>query len=247
MLQGKKAIVTGGSRGIGKAIALALARAGADVAIVYAGNHEAAEQTVKQIRETGQEGISLQANVAEAHEVTAAVKQVHDHFGRIDVLVNNAGITKDNLLLRLKEDEWDQVIDTNLKGAFLFTKAVMRPMIKQRSGRIINISSVVGVIGNPGQSNYVAAKSGMIGLTKATAKEVASRNITVNAIAPGFIETEMTAVLADEVRAGLLAQIPLQRLGCPEEVADVVLFFASDQARYITGQTLNVDGGMVTG
>ncbi|OYD06447.1 3-oxoacyl-[acyl-carrier-protein] reductase [Paludifilum halophilum] len=246
MLTGKIAMVTGGSRGIGRAVCLSLAEAGADVAVVYAGNRQAAEETVSRIRESGRQALAVQADVSDAGQVDTAVKQVIQQFGRIDILVNNAGITRDNLILRMKEEDWDRVVNTNLKGVFLCTKAVTRPMIKQRSGRIINISSVVGVVGNPGQANYVAAKSGVIGLTKTTAKELASRGITVNAVAPGFIETDMTAELGEEAREGMKGQIPLARLGSPEDVAAAVKFLASDDASYMTGQTLNVDGGMVT-
>jgi len=245
MLAGKVAIVTGGSRGIGRAISVTLAQAGADVAIFYAGNQAAAEETLTQIQQAGRQGIALQVNVADAEQVEAAIKQVTTTWGKIDILVNNAGITRDNLLMRMKEEEWDQVINTNLKGVFLCTKAVTRPMMKQRNGRIINISSVVGVMGNPGQANYVAAKAGVIGLTKSTAKELASRNITVNAIAPGWIETDMTADLGDEVHKQMLATIPLGRPGSAQEIAEAVKFLASDAAGYITGQTLHVDGGMV--
>lgn len=245
MLSGKVAIVTGGSRGIGRAVSIALADAGADVAVVYAGNRQGAEETVAEIEKRGRRGMMVQADVSQADQVDSAVKQVLDAFGRIDILVNNAGITRDNLVLRMKEEDWDRVIDTNLKGTFLFSKAVIRTMMKQRSGRIINIGSVVGVSGNPGQANYVAAKAGVIGMTKSMARELASRGITVNAIAPGFIETDMTAVLGDEVRDQIMSQIPLARFGSPEDVAAAVRFLASDDAGYITGQTLHVDGGMV--
>lgn len=246
MLTGKVAVVTGGSRGIGRAIAITLARAGADVAIFYAGNQTAAEQTLAEIEKTGRKGLSLQVDVSNAEQVESAMKEVIASLGRIDILVNNAGITRDNLLMRMKEDEWDQVINTNLKGVFLCTKAVTRTMMKQRSGRIINISSVVGVLGNPGQANYVAAKAGVIGLTKTTAKELASRGITVNAIAPGFIETDMTAVLDEDLKQQMLGAIPLGRFGSAQDVAEAVKFLASDAASYITGQTIHVDGGMVT-
>jgi len=246
MLTGKVAIVTGGSRGIGRAVSLRLAREGADVAVVFAGNREKAEAVVGEIQEMGRRSVAIQADVSQADQVDAMVKQVIEAFGRIDILVNNAGITRDNLLLRLKEEDWDAVLSTNLKGVFLCTKAVTRQMMKQRFGRIINISSVVGLIGNPGQANYVAAKAGVIGLTKTAARELASRGITVNAIAPGFIETDMTAVLGEETREQMLGQIPLGRFGSAEDVAGAVAFLASDDAAYITGQTLNVDGGMVT-
>ncbi|WP_124727634.1 3-oxoacyl-[acyl-carrier-protein] reductase [Staphylospora marina] len=245
MLSGKTAVVTGGSRGIGRAIALALAEAGADVAVFFAGNHQAAEETVAGIQKAGRKGVALQVDVSDSARVEAAMKQVLERFGRIDILVNNAGITRDNLLMRMKEEEWDQVINTNLKGVFLCTKAVTRPMMKQRGGRIINISSVVGVMGNPGQANYVAAKAGVIGLTKTTARELAGRGITVNAIAPGYIETDMTAALDEAVSKQMLELVPLGRAGTVRDVAEAVKFLASDAASYITGQTLHVDGGMV--
>jgi 3-oxoacyl-[acyl-carrier protein] reductase len=245
MMSGKVAVVTGGSRGIGRAVAVSLAEAGADVAIFYAGNHAAAEETVAEIRKLGRKGLALQVDVASGEQVESAMKQVIAEFGRIDILVNNAGITRDNLLMRMKEEEWDQVINTNLKGVFLCTKAVTRTMMKQRSGRIINISSVVGVMGNAGQANYVAAKAGVIGLTKTTARELAGRGITVNAIAPGYIETDMTSVLDEEVKKQMLTAIPLGRPGTARDVAEAVKFLASDSAAYITGQTLHVDGGMV--
>lgn len=247
MLDGKKAIVTGGSRGIGRAIAIALAKAGANVAIFYAGNQEAAEETVQAVQQFGRQGWALQVDVSQAEQVDSAIKQIHKEWKQIDILVNNAGITRDNLLMRLKEEDWDQVIDTDLKGVFLCTKAVVRPMMKQRAGRIINISSVVGVAGNTGQVNYSAAKAGVLGLTKSTAREVASRGITVNAIAPGYIETEMTGVLSAEIQEQARTSIPLGRFGKPEDVAELVAFLASDAAGYITGQTIHVDGGMVMG
>lgn len=245
MLTDKVAVVTGGSRGIGRSIALDLAKEGAKVVLFYAGNHGAAEETVSAITDLGTEAAAFQVNVADAEQVDHAFKQVIKQFGRIDILVNNAGITRDNLLMRIKEEDWDQVVDTNLKGVFLCCKAVIRPMMKQRVGRIINISSVVGVSGNPGQANYVAAKAGVIGLTKTMAKEFASRNITVNAIAPGFIQTDMTSVLDEKVKEATLASIPLGRFGSAEEIASTVSFLASDKASYITGQTLHVDGGLV--
>ncbi|MFC7442415.1 3-oxoacyl-[acyl-carrier-protein] reductase [Laceyella putida] len=245
MLNGKTAVVTGGSRGIGRAIATALAEAGADVAIFYAGNHAAAEETMQAVKATGRQGLALKVDVSDSQQVDAAMKEVQSTFGRIDILVNNAGITRDNLLMRIKEEDWDQVINTNLKGVFLCTKAVIRPMMKQKSGRIINISSVVGLAGNPGQANYVAAKAGVIGLTKTTAKELASRGITVNAIAPGFITTDMTAVLDEELKKQMLSEIPLGFFGEPRDIAEAVKFLASESGRYITGQTIQVDGGMV--
>jgi 3-oxoacyl-[acyl-carrier protein] reductase len=245
MFDGKVAVVTGGSRGIGRAIACMLAAAGANVTIFYAGNQTAAKETLAEMENTGCPGMMLQVDVADREQVETAMKQVILQWGRIDILVNNAGITRDHLLLRLTEENWDQVIQTNLKGAFLCTKAVTRTMMKQRSGRIINVSSVVGVMGNPGQANYVAAKAGVIGFTKAVAKELASRGITVNAIAPGFIQTDMTAILDEEVKKQILSAIPLGRFGTTADVAELVRFLASDAANYITGQTLHIDGGMV--
>lgn len=244
MLAGKTALVTGASRGIGRAIALKLAEAGANVVVNYAGSEAAASETVALIKEMGRDAIMVRANVSSTEDVNEMFKAALEHFGAIDILVNNAGITRDNLLMRMKEDEWDDVIATNLKGVFNCLKAATRPMMKQRSGKIINITSVVGVLGNPGQANYVAAKAGVIGLTKTAARELASRGITVNAVAPGFIDTEMTAVLPEDVKAGLVSQIPLARLGQTDDIASVVLFLASDAAAYMTGQTLHVDGGM---
>jgi 3-oxoacyl-[acyl-carrier protein] reductase len=244
-LEGKVALVTGASRGIGREIALELARQGANVAVNYAGSESKANQVVDEIKANGKEAFVIKCDVSNSDEVAAMVKETVDRFGKLDILVNNAGITKDNLLMRMKEEEWDDVININLKGVFLCTKAVTRQMMKQRVGRIINITSVVGVSGNPGQANYVAAKSGVIGLTKTTAKELASRNITVNAIAPGFITTDMTDKLSDEVKGEMLKQIPLARLGEPKDIAKMTAFLASDDASYITGQTLHINGGMV--
>lgn len=245
MLQGKVAVVTGASRGIGRAVAIELGKLGAKVVVNYSGSEAKALEVVDEIKGLGTDAIAVQANVAESDSVQAMIKEAISTFGSVDILVNNAGITRDNLLMRMKEDEWDDVINTNLKGVFLCTKAVTRQMMKQRAGRIINISSIVGVSGNAGQANYVAAKSGVIGLTKTTAKELASRNITVNAVAPGFIATDMTDKLNEEVQAEMLKQIPLASLGQPEDVANAVAFLASDASRYITGQTIHVDGGMV--
>ncbi|WP_144548987.1 3-oxoacyl-[acyl-carrier-protein] reductase [Bacillus sp. X1(2014)] len=244
-LEGKAALVTGASRGIGREIALELARQGANVAVNYSGSEAKANEVVDEIKALGREAFAVKCDVSNAEEVAEMVKGTIDNFGKLDILVNNAGITKDNLLMRMKEEEWDDVININLKGVFLCTKAVTRQMMKQRVGRIINIASVVGVSGNPGQANYVAAKAGVIGLTKTTAKELASRNITVNAIAPGFITTDMTDKLPEEVTAELLKQIPLARLGEPKDIAKITAFIASDDSAYITGQTLNVNGGMV--
>ncbi|MGE6378027.1 3-oxoacyl-[acyl-carrier-protein] reductase [Peribacillus muralis] len=245
ILKGKKALVTGASRGIGREVALELALQGADVAINYSGSEGKANEVVDEIKALGREAFAIQCDVANGESVTNMVKEVVERFGRVDILVNNAGITRDNLLMRMKEEEWDAVINTNLKGVFLCTKAVTRQMMKQRSGRIINMASIVGVSGNAGQANYVAAKAGVIGLTKTTAKELASRGITVNAIAPGFISTDMTGELPEDVQKAMLDQIPLARFGDPKEVASVASFLASDASKYMTGQTLHVDGGMV--
>ncbi|AIQ23689.1 3-oxoacyl-[acyl-carrier-protein] reductase [Paenibacillus sp. FSL E2-8871] len=243
-LRGQTALVTGGSRGIGRSIALALAEHGVKVAVNYAGSEAAAQETVARIVELGSEGIALRGDVGNSEQAESLVKEVLNTWGRIDIVVNNAGITRDNLIMRMKEEEFDQVIETNLKGVFNCLKAATRPMMKQRYGRIINISSVVGVTGNPGQANYSAAKAGVIGLTKASARELSSRGITVNCIAPGFIDTDMTRELSEEVRSELEKGIPLARLGRPEEVAMTVVFLASEGAAYMTGQTLHVDGGM---
>lgn len=243
-LRGQTALVTGGSRGIGRSIALALAEHGVKVAVNYAGSEEAARETVARIAELGSEGIALQGNVGSGEQAEGLVKEVLNTWGRIDILVNNAGITRDNLIMRMKEEEFDQVIETNLKGVFNCLKAATRPMMKQRYGRIINISSVVGVTGNPGQANYSAAKAGIIGLTKSAARELSSRGINVNCIAPGFIDTDMTRQLSDEVRSELEKGIPLARLGRPEDIAMATVFLASEGAAYMTGQTLHVDGGM---
>jgi 3-oxoacyl-[acyl-carrier protein] reductase len=245
MLKGKTALVTGGSRGIGRAIALDLARNGAKVAVNYSGSEAKAKEVVQEIGAIGGEAFAIQADVSKMDSVTAMVKEVITAFGSLDILVNNAGITRDNLIMRMKEEEWDAVMNTNLKGVFNTTKAVTRQMMKQRSGRIINIASIVGVSGNPGQANYVAAKAGVIGLTKTTAKELSSRNITVNAVAPGFIETDMTDKLEENVKQEMKKQIPLARFGHPEDVAAAVRFLASDDSSYMTGQTLHIDGGMV--
>ncbi|WP_019533694.1 3-oxoacyl-[acyl-carrier-protein] reductase [Paenibacillus ginsengihumi] len=244
MLTGKKALVTGASRGIGRAIALELAAAGADVAVNYAGSEAAASEVVQRIKELGRESFMVKADVSSTQDVEEMFRQTLDAFGRIDILVNNAGITRDNLIMRMKEEEFDQVIATNLKGVFNCVKAATRPMMKQRSGRIINISSVVGALGNPGQVNYVAAKAGVIGMTKAAARELASRGITVNCVAPGFIQSDMTDKLPEDMRGQLLQQIPLARMGQPEDIARAVRFLASDDASYMTGQTIHVDGGM---
>ena len=245
LLDHKVVLVTGGSRGIGRAVALACAREGANVIINYAGNAKAAQEVVEKITDMGRRALAVQADVSKSEDVERLVQEALDDFGRIDALVNNAGITRDNLIMRMKEEDWDAVLATNLKGVFLCTKAVTKGMMKQRSGRVINMTSVVGVMGNAGQANYAAAKAGVIGLTKATAKELASRGITVNAIAPGFINSEMTEVLSENVKEAMVKVIPLGKMGEAEDVAEATVFLASDSARYITGQVLHVDGGMV--
>jgi 3-oxoacyl-[acyl-carrier protein] reductase len=244
-LTGRVALVTGGGRGIGRAIAQGLAASGATVVINYRDNAAAAEEAVASIRAGGGAATATQADVSDGPAVEQLVKATLAAHGRLDILVNNAGITRDTLLMRRKDDDFDQVVNTNLRGVFLCTRAVLRQMSKQRAGRIINIASVIGIIGNAGQANYAAAKAGIIGFTRATAREIAARNVTVNAVAPGFIETEMTGVLGEETRKAILESVPLGRFGQPEEVAQLVTFLASDAAAYITGQTLTVDGGMV--
>ena len=243
-LTGKTAVVTGGSRGIGRAICLEMARQGANVVLCYAGNEVMAAETVSACEALGVQAMALRCNVSDAGEVKALMDAALARFGRIDILVNNAGITRDGLLMMMKEDAFDAVLDTNLKGTFLCIKAVSRTMMKQRFGRIINLSSVVGLHGNAGQANYAASKAGVIGLTKSAAKELASRGITVNAVAPGFIDTDMTAALPEQTKSALLGTIPAGRLGSGEEVAKTIAFLASDAAAYITGQVLAVDGGM---
>lgn len=245
LLENKGAVVTGGSRGIGRAVAEALAAEGATVAVIYAGNIKAAEDTVRTIEEAGGKAFAVQCDVADEDAVTDMVKMVHEKLGTIDVFVNNAGITRDGLLMRMKREDWDAVLSTNLTGVYNCTKAVTKIMMKQRSGSIINMTSVVGETGNAGQANYAAAKAGVIGFTKSAAKELASRNVRVNAVAPGCIDTDMTAVLSDAVKEEMIKSIPLGRTAAPEEVAQAVVFLASQKAGYITGQTLNVDGGMV--
>jgi 3-oxoacyl-[acyl-carrier protein] reductase len=240
----KVVVVTGGNRGIGKSIALAFAQGGASVAIC--GTNEATlKETSGEIEKSGVKCLTRRVDVSKGEEAEAFSKAVIEVFGKVDILVNNAGITKDNLLLRMSEQEWEDVLNINLKGSFLMTKFFVKPMMKARQGRIINITSIVGVRGNAGQANYAASKAGIIGLTKTTAREFASRNITCNAIAPGFIQTDMTNGLGDKAKEELLKQIPLGVLGETKDIADTVLFFASDEARYITGQVICVDGGMV--
>lgn len=241
---GKTAVVTGGSRGIGRAVCLELAKGGANVVLCYAGNESAAAETVSACEALGAKALAIKCDVADGTQVKELMDQAVKAFGRIDILVNNAGITRDGLLMMMKEEDFDAVISANLKGTFLCMKAVARIMMKQRYGRIVNLSSVVGLRGNAGQVNYAASKAGVVGMTKSLAKELASRGVTVNAVAPGFIETDMTAAMTDAAKAATLASIPQQRLGAPEDVAKAVAFLASEEAGYITGQVLAVDGGM---
>ncbi|MDD2689816.1 MAG: 3-oxoacyl-[acyl-carrier-protein] reductase [Candidatus Omnitrophica bacterium] len=243
-LEGKVALVTGGARGIGKAIAFAFAREGANLVIADV-NIEETQKTCSEIEALGRKSLGLEMDVTNYASVEEGVNKILDKFTKVDILVNNAGITKDNLLLRMKEAEWDAVLAVNLKGTFNCIKAVSRPMIKQRSGKIINIASIIGIIGNTGQANYSASKAGIIALTKTAAKELASRNINVNAVAPGFIQTEMTVGLAEDLKEKMKAAIPLNRFGSPEDVAQVCLFLALEDSSYITGQTIVVDGGMI--
>ncbi len=242
--EGKVAVVTGAARGIGRAIAEDLAARGADVAVCDL-QKEWLDESVAAITAKGRRALALAVDVGDGEAVNACIKEVMDVFGRIDIMVNNAGITKDTLLMRMSDQEWDDVLRVNLKGTFLFTRAVARPMLKQRSGAIINIASIIGLIGNAGQANYAASKAGVIALTKSTAKELASRGVRVNSIAPGFISSKMTDALSQEVRDQMLANIPLARFGGPEDIAKAVAFLASDEAGYVTGQCLSVNGGMV--
>lgn len=245
LLKDKTAVVTGASRGIGRAVAVELAKNGANVVINYASNEAAARETLTAVEAVGGRGILVQADVADLQSCERLMKATLDNFGKIDILVNNAGITRDNIVVRMKAEEWQSVLDTNLTGAFNCIKAAMRPLLKQKSGgRIVNISSVIGLVGGSGQANYAAAKAGIIGLTKSLARELAGRNITVNAIAPGYIDTEMTAVLSADVKEAMLSQIPLGRTGTPEDIAETVAFLCAG-ANYITGQVIAVDGGLV--
>jgi 3-oxoacyl-(acyl-carrier-protein) reductase len=243
-LMSKVALVTGASRGLGREIAIGLAKQGAIVIVNYNGSKEKANEVVEEIKNMGQQAVSYQCNVSDYEATGEMLKTLIKEYGRIDILVNNAGITKDNLIMKMTEEDFDQVIDINLKGTFNTIKHISRQMLKQKSGKIINISSVVGVLGNAGQSNYSASKAGVIGLTKSMARELASRGITVNAIAPGFIETEMTEILSEEVKEAVLTQIPLRKFGKPEEVAALTVYLASEKANYITGQVIHIDGGM---
>lgn len=244
MLTGKIALVTGAGRGIGREIALTLAEYGADVIVNYNGSKEKAWEVVEKIKMMGRKAAAVQCSVADYEACGKMITDMLAEFGRIDILVNNAGITRDNLMIRMTEEEFDAVIDTNLKGTFNTMKHMYRPFLKQKAGRIINLSSVSGILGNAGQANYAASKAGVIGLTKSMARELASRNITVNAVAPGFIDTDMTQAMTDTAREAAVAQIPLKRVGTTRDIAEAVAFLASDKAAYITGQVLSVDGGM---
>ena len=242
--RGRVAVVTGGGRGIGRAIAVRLAREGANLVVSYLSNDAAAEETAEKVRTTGAECELIKGDVSSPGDVEALFKGVSDAFGRVDMLVNNAGITRDNLMMRMKEEEFDDVVRTNLKGTYLCTRAALRPMIRARWGRIVSVSSVVGLVGNAGQANYAASKAGIIGFTKSVAREVAQRGITVNAVAPGYVETELTGSLPENVKEQIREQVPAGRFGEPEEVAEVVAFLVAEEAGYVTGQTIAVDGGM---
>lgn len=244
MLKGKTAVITGASRGIGKAIALSMAMQGADVAVIYGGNAQAAEQVCNEAETLGVKAVSYQCDVSDFEASKRVCEQILADFGKVDILVNNAGITKDTLLLKMSQSDFDSVIGVNLRGAFHFTKHLSRSIMRSSAGRIINISSVSGLTGNPGQANYSASKAGLIGLTKTVAKEFASRNVTCNAIAPGYIETDMTAELKQEVKDHAISLVPLKRMGKPEDVANIAVFLASELSSYITGEVIRVDGGM---
>ena len=244
-LSGKSAVVTGGSRGIGRAIVLRLAEQGADVAFSYRGNAEAAREVTAAVEAMGRRALAVQADVTDPASAEALIGAAIEAFGKVDILVNNAGITRDDLIMRMSPEAWREVLETNLFGAFYATKAVLRPMLRARAGRIVNITSVSGLAGNAGQANYSSAKAGLVGLTKATAREVASRGITVNAVAPGFVLTELTATLPEKIQEGIRAATPLGRFATPEEIGAAVAFLASDEAAYITGHVLSVDGGLV--
>lgn len=245
-MEGKQVIlITGAARGIGKAIAMKYAKNGYDIILNYVSDNTDVEGLTKELSQYGTEVLCVKADISQENQVEELVKQAIDKFGKIDVLVNNAGVTKDTLLMRMKEEDFDKVININLKGTFMMTKAVIPYMMKKREGRIINISSVVGIAGNAGQSNYAASKAGIIGFTKSIAKEIASRNIRANCVAPGFIVTDMTEVLSDEVKENISKQIPMKRMGTPEDVANVVYFLGNEESSYVTGQTISIDGGMI--
>ena len=244
-MEGRVALVTGGGRGIGRAIAVRLAKGGAKVAVSYRANDEAVAETAKLVREAGAECETFRSDVASSEDVAALVKGVTEAFGPVEILVNNAGTTRDNIMMRMKDAEFDEVIQTNLKGTYLCTRAALRGMVRARWGRIVNVSSVVGLLGNAGQANYAASKAGIIWLTKSVAREVANRGITANAVAPGYVETELTGGLSEEIKGRILGQVPVGRFGEPGEIAEVVAFLAGDGAAYVTGQTIAVDGGMV--
>lgn len=244
MLQGKCAVITGASRGIGREIALRYAKEGANIVLNYRNSEKEALQLKEELDKLGSNTLIIKSNVSNFEEAEKLIKEAKEVFGRIDILVNNAGITKDNLIMRMKEEDFDSVIDVNLKGAFNCLKAVTPIMIRQKSGKIINMSSVVGVIGNAGQVNYSASKAGLIGMTKSLAREIGGKNINVNAIAPGFIDTDMTRVLSDDQKKNIISQVPLKRFGHVEDIANLALFLGSDQSNYITGQVIHVDGGM---
>ena len=244
MLKGKCAVITGASRGLGKCIATKFAKEGANVVINYRNNEEEALKVKQELEDLGSQVLVVKADVSELEQAENLIKEAKKEFGRVDILVNNAGITKDNLIIRMKEEDFDSVIKTNLKGAFNCLKAVTPIMLKQKYGKIVNMASVVGVVGNPGQVNYCASKAGLIGMTKSLAKEIGSRNITVNAIAPGFIDTDMTKILSDDQKKKILSQIPLNKFGNVEDIANVALFLGSENSNYITGQVIHVDGGM---
>ncbi|MDU2164071.1 3-oxoacyl-[acyl-carrier-protein] reductase [Intestinibacter bartlettii] len=244
MLKGKCAVITGASRGIGKCIATKFAKEGANVVINYRNNEEEALKVKQELEDLGSQVLVVKADVSELEQAENLIKEAKKEFGRVDILVNNAGITKDNLIIRMKEEDFDSVIKTNLKGAFNCLKAVTPIMLKQKYGKIVNMASVVGLVGNPGQVNYCASKAGLIGMTKSLAKEIGSRNITVNAIAPGFIDTDMTKILSDDQKKKILSQIPLNKFGNVEDIANVALFLGSENSNYITGQVIHVDGGM---
>lgn len=244
-LKGKNALVTGGSRGIGRAIAIELSKQGSNVIITYINSEEKAKEVVEEVKKNGVKALAVKANISIEKDVDDMMKTINENFGSVDILVNNAGITRDNLLVRMKSEDWDSVIETNLKGVFLCTKAVSRKMMRKKYGKIVNIASVVGISGNAGQGNYSASKAGIIGFTKSIARELGSRGINVNAVAPGFVDTDMTKVLSSDIKEQIKRNIPLGRVAKPEDIANTVVFLCSEKSDYITGQVINVDGGMV--